>query len=215
MHSSAQGEGWIYRAELHVCSHRPCGMPAVRLLSSHRQHSELPLHSQVPSSSLSRVTFSASLVTNPTSLSLCCVCSYLPWFEVFYKLLNNLADYLAKAQVRTELDKPLDVRRSIPTSTFCLLPGEWDESAPGCALPAVHTFGWWVRHSADGNSLNYPVPSRRNSFGVCSVGGIACCVFIFPRERRCWWAQSCPILLDTQRGWVPQEFMWPPSRYQP
>lgn len=26
--------------------------------------------------------------------------SYLPWFEVFYKLLNNLADYLAKGQVR-------------------------------------------------------------------------------------------------------------------
>ncbi|XP_054604622.2 DENN domain-containing protein 1B-like, partial [Nothobranchius furzeri] len=23
---------------------------------------------------------------------------YLPWFEVFYKLLNNLADYLAKVQ---------------------------------------------------------------------------------------------------------------------
>ncbi|XP_037546108.1 DENN domain-containing protein 1B [Nematolebias whitei] len=28
-----------------------------------------------------------------------CILSYLPWFEVFYKLLNNLADYLAKAQV--------------------------------------------------------------------------------------------------------------------
>jgi len=26
--------------------------------------------------------------------------SYLPWFEVFYKLLNNLADYLTKGQVR-------------------------------------------------------------------------------------------------------------------
>lgn len=25
--------------------------------------------------------------------------SYLPWFEVFYKLLNNLADYLTKGQV--------------------------------------------------------------------------------------------------------------------
>lgn len=25
--------------------------------------------------------------------------SYLPWFEVFYKLLNNLADYLKKGQV--------------------------------------------------------------------------------------------------------------------
>lgn len=28
--------------------------------------------------------------------------SYLPWFEVFYKLLNNLADYLAKGQVRCQ-----------------------------------------------------------------------------------------------------------------
>lgn len=25
--------------------------------------------------------------------------SYLPWFEVFYKLLNNLAEYLKKGQV--------------------------------------------------------------------------------------------------------------------
>lgn len=25
--------------------------------------------------------------------------SYLPWFEVYYKLLNTLADYLAKEQV--------------------------------------------------------------------------------------------------------------------
>ncbi|KAM4604394.1 DENN domain-containing protein 1B isoform 2-T2 [Polymixia lowei] len=27
-----------------------------------------------------------------------CMLSYLPWFEVFYKLLNNLADYLTKGQ---------------------------------------------------------------------------------------------------------------------
>ncbi|XP_041838087.1 DENN domain-containing protein 1B isoform X2 [Melanotaenia boesemani] len=27
-----------------------------------------------------------------------CILSYLPWFEVFYKLLNNLADYLTKGQ---------------------------------------------------------------------------------------------------------------------
>lgn len=26
-------------------------------------------------------------------------CSYLPWFEVFYKLLNILADYTTKGQV--------------------------------------------------------------------------------------------------------------------
>ncbi|KPP73277.1 hypothetical protein Z043_107654, partial [Scleropages formosus] len=29
-----------------------------------------------------------------------CLLSYLPWFEIFYKLLNTLADYLAKHQVR-------------------------------------------------------------------------------------------------------------------
>lgn len=27
--------------------------------------------------------------------------SYLPWFEAFYKLLNNLADYVTKGQVNT------------------------------------------------------------------------------------------------------------------
>lgn len=26
-------------------------------------------------------------------------CSYLPWFEIYYKLLNTLADYLTKQQV--------------------------------------------------------------------------------------------------------------------
>ncbi|XP_026888434.1 DENN domain-containing protein 1B [Electrophorus electricus] len=36
-----------------------------------------------------------------TSSSQTCLCilSYLPWFEVFYKLLNNLADYLTKGQI--------------------------------------------------------------------------------------------------------------------
>ncbi|XP_032906834.1 DENN domain-containing protein 1B-like isoform X1 [Amblyraja radiata] len=35
-----------------------------------------------------------------TSGSNTCICilSFLPWFEVFYKLLNNIADYLAKGQ---------------------------------------------------------------------------------------------------------------------
>ncbi|XP_076003803.1 DENN domain-containing protein 1B isoform X2 [Genypterus blacodes] len=36
-------------------------------------------------------------LTNSTHTCLC-ILSYLPWFEVFYKLLNNLADYLAKGQ---------------------------------------------------------------------------------------------------------------------
>uniref|UniRef100_A0A3B5MID0 DENN domain containing 1C n=1 Tax=Xiphophorus couchianus TaxID=32473 RepID=A0A3B5MID0_9TELE len=41
-------------------------------------------------------------LTNSTQTCLC-ILSYLPWFEVFYKLLNNLADYLAKGQVNVRL----------------------------------------------------------------------------------------------------------------
>uniref|UniRef100_A0A6I8NL45 UDENN domain-containing protein n=1 Tax=Ornithorhynchus anatinus TaxID=9258 RepID=A0A6I8NL45_ORNAN len=33
------------------------------------------------------------------ALSCLCILSYLPWFEVFYKLLNNVGDLLAKGQV--------------------------------------------------------------------------------------------------------------------
>ncbi|XP_023149086.2 DENN domain-containing protein 1B isoform X1 [Amphiprion ocellaris] len=36
-------------------------------------------------------------LTNSTHTCLC-ILSYLPWFEVFYKLLNSLADYLSKGQ---------------------------------------------------------------------------------------------------------------------
>uniref|UniRef100_A0A8K9WLR7 Si:dkey-76b14.2 n=1 Tax=Oncorhynchus mykiss TaxID=8022 RepID=A0A8K9WLR7_ONCMY len=52
-----------------------------------------------------------------TSSSHTCLCmlSYLPWFEVFYKLLNNLADYLTKGQVRCHLGWKL-------TATCSLLP---------------------------------------------------------------------------------------------
>ncbi|XP_036419635.1 DENN domain-containing protein 1B isoform X2 [Colossoma macropomum] len=41
-----------------------------------------------------------------TSSSQTCLCilSYLPWFEVFYKLLNNLADYVTKGQTKEMLD---------------------------------------------------------------------------------------------------------------
>ncbi|XP_059199245.1 DENN domain-containing protein 1B [Centropristis striata] len=38
-------------------------------------------------------------LTNNTQTCLC-ILSYLPWFEVFYKLLNNLADYLTKGQTK-------------------------------------------------------------------------------------------------------------------
>uniref|UniRef100_A0A3P8WMD2 DENN domain containing 1B n=1 Tax=Cynoglossus semilaevis TaxID=244447 RepID=A0A3P8WMD2_CYNSE len=32
-----------------------------------------------------------------------CLLSYLPWFEIYYKLLNTLADYLLKKQVKTKI----------------------------------------------------------------------------------------------------------------
>uniref|UniRef100_A0A8C4YST0 UDENN domain-containing protein n=1 Tax=Gopherus evgoodei TaxID=1825980 RepID=A0A8C4YST0_9SAUR len=35
-----------------------------------------------------------------------CILSYLPWFEVFYKILNNIADHLAKEQVSLGLLGP-------------------------------------------------------------------------------------------------------------
>ncbi|XP_061889406.1 DENN domain-containing protein 1B isoform X1 [Entelurus aequoreus] len=44
-----------------------------------------------------------------------CMLSYLPWFEVFYKLLNNLADYITKGQTN-EMEVMLTAlyKQSIP-----------------------------------------------------------------------------------------------------
>ncbi|XP_069783553.1 DENN domain-containing protein 1B isoform X2 [Narcine bancroftii] len=42
-----------------------------------------------------------------------CILSFLPWFEVFYKLLNNIADYLAKGQER-EMQELLTVLHTQP-----------------------------------------------------------------------------------------------------
>ncbi|XP_039628333.1 DENN domain-containing protein 1B isoform X1 [Polypterus senegalus] len=49
------------------------------------------------------------------SKSCLCILSYLPWFEVFYKLLNSLADYLTKGQ-RNEMLQLLSVlyEHSVP-----------------------------------------------------------------------------------------------------
>ncbi|XP_017281079.1 DENN domain-containing protein 1B isoform X2 [Kryptolebias marmoratus] len=56
-----------------------------------------------------------------TTQNCLCILSYLPWFEVFYKLLNNLADYLAKAQV-TEMKELLAAlyKQSIPLADGCV-----------------------------------------------------------------------------------------------
>ncbi|KAF4118187.1 DENN domain-containing protein 1B isoform X2 [Onychostoma macrolepis] len=50
-----------------------------------------------------------------TSSSQTCLCilSYLPWFEVFYKLLNNLADYSTKGQTN-EMKELLSVLHKHP-----------------------------------------------------------------------------------------------------
>ncbi|KAG7491357.1 hypothetical protein MATL_G00002820 [Megalops atlanticus] len=64
-----------------------------------------------------------------TSSSRTCLCilSYLPWFEVFYKLLNNLADYLTKGQTN-EMRELLSVLYKHPVplanSTVTLQLGE-------------------------------------------------------------------------------------------
>lgn len=99
--SSAQSEGWSCRAALYLCSNWPGGKPEVRLLPSHHQHTHLPLHSQVH---LCKVVKwfppkGEILWRIRVNLFLFVWLSYLPWFEVFYKLLNNLADYLKKGQV--------------------------------------------------------------------------------------------------------------------
>uniref|UniRef100_A0A3Q2D1Q6 UDENN domain-containing protein n=1 Tax=Cyprinodon variegatus TaxID=28743 RepID=A0A3Q2D1Q6_CYPVA len=45
-----------------------------------------------------------------------CLLSYLPWFEIYYKLLNTLADYLTKHQVITLLCLTCD----LPFSLSCM-----------------------------------------------------------------------------------------------
>ncbi|XP_026159437.1 DENN domain-containing protein 1C isoform X2 [Mastacembelus armatus] len=55
-------------------------------------------------------------LTNSTQTCLC-ILSYLPWFEVFYKLLNNLADYLTKGQINeTKVLLAALYKQSIPLS---------------------------------------------------------------------------------------------------
>lgn len=43
------------------------------------------------------------LIVNMTFVS----SSYLPWFEIYYKLLNTLADYLTKQQVMIPFERLL------------------------------------------------------------------------------------------------------------
>ncbi|XP_074165789.1 DENN domain-containing protein 1C isoform X4 [Sminthopsis crassicaudata] len=59
---------------LHLCPHRLVWEPKIWLLPPGYQCQKLPLHTQVGGD--------------------------LPWFEVFYKLLNNVGDLLAQNQVR-------------------------------------------------------------------------------------------------------------------
>lgn len=81
-------------------------MPAFRLLSSHQQHTHLSVHTQVHAELRLTHHYGSRSLDNCNLLDH----SYLPWFEVFYKLLNNLADYLTKGQV--------SLRRSYASALF-------------------------------------------------------------------------------------------------
>lgn len=98
LHLSTQGERRSGRAALYLCFNWPQREPEVWLLSSHQQLQHLPLHTQVPLHCSEVIPMPGcrlnDIIFDPFDHS------YLPWFEVFYKLLNNLADYLAKGQVR-------------------------------------------------------------------------------------------------------------------
>uniref|UniRef100_A0A8C0G5W6 UDENN domain-containing protein n=1 Tax=Chelonoidis abingdonii TaxID=106734 RepID=A0A8C0G5W6_CHEAB len=62
-----------------------------------------------------------------------CILSYLPWFEVFYKILNNIADHLAKEQVSLGL---LDPFRWLPPPPVSLGPSMTISQGQGCNLIA-------------------------------------------------------------------------------
>ncbi|KPP67376.1 DENN domain-containing protein 1C-like, partial [Scleropages formosus] len=55
-----------------------------------------------------------------------CILSYLPWFEVFYKLLNSLADYLSKGQTN-EMRELLSAlyRHPVPQADSCVTLQLW------------------------------------------------------------------------------------------
>nr|XP_054599448.1 LOW QUALITY PROTEIN: DENN domain-containing protein 1B [Nothobranchius furzeri] len=82
-------------------------------------------------------------LTSSTQTCLC-ILSYLPWFEVFYKLLNNLADYLAKAQVN-EIKALLAAlhKQSIPMAdgSITLQMGEQLLVSTEVSHPVGHTQG--------------------------------------------------------------------------
>uniref|UniRef100_A0A670YLW0 UDENN domain-containing protein n=1 Tax=Pseudonaja textilis TaxID=8673 RepID=A0A670YLW0_PSETE len=50
-----------------------------------------------------------------------CLLSYLPWFEVFYKILNYIAENLAKEQVRISTLDPFQGERCLQRPSFPLL----------------------------------------------------------------------------------------------
>uniref|UniRef100_A0A3Q2G065 UDENN domain-containing protein n=1 Tax=Cyprinodon variegatus TaxID=28743 RepID=A0A3Q2G065_CYPVA len=82
-------------------------------------------------------------LTNGTQTCLC-ILSYLPWFEVFYKLLNNLADYLSKGQIN-EIKALLAVlhKQSIPLApgSVTLQMGEQLLVSTDVSCPVGHTEG--------------------------------------------------------------------------
>ncbi|XP_066516749.1 DENN domain-containing protein 1B isoform X2 [Hoplias malabaricus] len=79
-----------------------------------------------------------------TSSSQTCLCilSYLPWFEVFYKLLNTLADYMTKGQTK-EMQELLSAlyKHPVPSTngSFTLHLGEQLQIGSEVPLTCGHT----------------------------------------------------------------------------
>lgn len=202
LHSSAQSEGGSGRAALYLCFDWPWGMPEVWLLPSHQQHTNLPLHTQVHLcecvwggywKSNSHAKFNHAFKIIMKTLFHQFDCSYLPWFEVFYKLLNNLADYLTKGQVSFHCLCVIFLYLSISllsthswviniTSTIMFSTDQWDEGAAGCALQAALTTGSRICHSADGKCLIIQwEPGVTLDFMAVFCQWLACCVFFWGR----------------------------------
>ncbi|XP_023986386.1 DENN domain-containing protein 1B isoform X3 [Physeter macrocephalus] len=82
-----------------------------------------------------------------------CILSYLPWFEVYYKLLNTLADYLAK-----ELDT--EKCRRLTLWLYLLNCGSLELNPPYLqALPVYNTSEEDDLHETLKSLYNQPVPN--------------------------------------------------------
>ncbi|XP_040041539.2 DENN domain-containing protein 1B isoform X1 [Gasterosteus aculeatus] len=86
-------------------------------------------------------------LANNTNTCLC-ILSYLPWFEVFYKLLNNLADFLTKGQTR---------------ETTALLAALYQQPLPPAAGSVTLQMGGQLLVSTE---VSHPIGHQRGQEGV-------------------------------------------------